>query len=86
VPCSPPFQGGVPGQPRVVLRARIPVSDRGSRGLFDDDEARKQIVQLRPGRGAPEGDRGASFRDRRAARAAGFLRQNRVVDLATDRS
>jgi len=51
--------------------------------LFDDEEARRpDLPAEKPGRGAPEGDRGASVGDRRAARAAGFVRQNRVVDLA----
>src|SRR5213595_3635526 len=48
---------------------------RGPRGAFRRRRgAQADLPAEKPGRGAPEGDRGASFRDRRAARAAGFLR------------
>src|SRR5437763_14497115 len=48
---------------------------RGPRGAFRRRRgAQADLPAEEPGRGAPEGDRGASFRDRRAARPAGFLR------------
>src|SRR4029077_11154015 len=68
---SPPFQGGAPAQgggrappPHlaggVVLRARIPVSDRGPRAPVRRRRgAQADLPAAKPGRGAPEGDRGS---------------------------
>jgi len=66
----------------VVLRVRIPVSNRGPRGPVDDDEARKQIFQLRNQVEARQkASRSASLRSTRLGTLDSSAR-TAVVDLA----
>jgi len=60
---------------RITLAVGLRFSRaRPTRPLRRRGGAQADLPAEKPGRGAPEGDRGASVGDRRAARAAGFVR------------